>query len=96
MIRDHAAAVNAASTPPPVPVFHRWRCPLCGGSWRHPWHLAAHLARPADQLGHALDELDAWTRAAAVEPVDMTPGLNRYPTVERVPMDAPPLMAVQR
>jgi hypothetical protein len=96
MLPTPTEGVHAPVPPPPVPVFHRWRCPLCGGSWRHPWHLAAHLARPADQLGHALDELDAWTRAAAVEPVDTTPGLNRYPTVERVPMDAPPLVAVQR
>jgi hypothetical protein len=91
MIRAHAAGVNARTTPPPVPPFTRWHCPLCGASYRHPWYLATHLAAvdPA-RPDHGLTELDAWTLAATVQPVDVSPGLDRYPTLPAIPMAAPP------
>jgi hypothetical protein len=83
-------------TPPPVPAWHRWYCPLCGAGFRHPWYLAAHLQKPSKPgMPHMLDEQDAWTRAAAVLPVDTTPGLPRYPTVPVIPMVAPPSAAAR-
>ena len=95
MIRDHAAGVNAPPTPPPVPIWHRWPCPLCGSLYRHPWHLAAHLIR-ADRFGHALDEQDAWTRAAAVGPVDVTPGTTDRRPLPVAPVGPPPALAAAR
>ena len=106
------AGVNAPATPPPepdvqltfddlptppaVPPFSRWRCPLCGASFRHPWYLAAHLNKPS-KLGmpHGLPEDEAWCLAATVAPVDTSPGLTRYPTLPVVPMAAPPSVAAR-
>ena len=92
MFRDNAAAVNAASPPPPTvidrpPVVnpaHRWRCPACRKLYRHPWILAVHLAAPdasAARSGHGQTELDAWTTVATLVPIVVAPAQARRAVV---------------
>ena len=72
MIRDPAAAVNAARLYPPNPIppapsspGHRWPCPFC----------RARYATDPERPGHGMTELDGWTTACSITPV-ATPSAN--------------------